>query len=363
MDIIIDKKRWREAQDFLRNTKGKRTHVIHDYDVDGISGGLLLRHTLERLGAKATASTRVGRGMGMAHEELVRIKERFDPEVLCITDQDPKSYGHYERLREVFPDVPLIIIDHHFVQEYDDAVFVHPKVVYGVDGSKIPSAKLIYDLCQSVEEAADLGWLACLGILGDNASVRFRSFLEEEAERNDITLPEDPYTSDFGKIAEAIECCSAAGEQELLSYVESLKEQESFVNALELGNPCSQVIDEVNDYVRRGLGLAEKMGAVHWLPIESKYSINGWVTTLISVKYPDRVFAGYREQVDGYSVNTRFQHATVHLGNILRELTPRFGGTGGGHAPAAGAFIPEKSWEEFRKAFSERVTDGLAKAS
>lgn len=360
MEVTVhDEALWERAKRFLRDCEGKRAHIIHDYDVDGISGGLVLLHALDRLGATATASTRQGRGHGMAKEELLRIRTEHDPERIIITDQDLKSFEHYESFREVFPGVPTLIIDHHFLQEYDDVVFIHPKLVYGVNGSVYPSAKLVHDLCAAVVDADDLAWLACCGILGDAGTPHHRDFLEGVAEREGFALPDDPYTSRFSVVSEAVECCSCASEDELLAYVDELKGAPTMDEAIAIGNPCQHIRDELDTYLARGLTLGETHGAVTFIPIESEYGIAGWVTTLISFRHPERILIGYRDQTDGIHLSGRHQAKRVHLGEIFRELCTELGGRGGGHAPAAGGRVPKGNWDEFKRRVVEAVERDL----
>ncbi len=347
---------WQDAQAFLENTKNKTVLVIHDYDVDGITGGLVLAHTLRRLGAKPITTTKVGRGASLTTEHL---GHQPDVDAVIITDQCPKSYDQYTQFRTRYPKTPLMILDHHKVTEYDDALFVHPELVFDTPGYKYCSAKLIYELCNSVRDCEDLSWLAAAGILGDANAPHFQEFLEEVCEYQDIEIPEDWYDAKFAVIAETIDCCSAASDEELLLYVDKLKTQETLKGAIALGNPCQHVKDELDKYVALGTTLATQEGPVVWLPVESEYGIAGWATTILSFQHRNRLFAGYRHQVDGTSINLRWQNTPIHLGDIIREVTPQFNGRGGGHKPAAGGWVGKGHFEEFQEAFSKAVQDAL----
>lgn len=46
-------------------------------------------------------------------------------------------------------------------------------------------------------------------------------------------------------------------------------------------------------------------------------------------------------------MSLRTSDKNIDLNKILRELAPKFGGTGGGHAPASGARVPKNMFEEF----------------
>jgi single-stranded-DNA-specific exonuclease len=58
------------------------------------------------------------------------------------------------------------------------------------------------------------------------------------------------------------------------------------------------------------------------------------------------ISAEYRHRKHVYDMSLRSRDK-VDLNMILREVAPQFGGTGGGHASAAGARIPRESFEDF----------------
>jgi RecJ-like exonuclease len=58
------------------------------------------------------------------------------------------------------------------------------------------------------------------------------------------------------------------------------------------------------------------------------------------------ISAEYRPKKHVYDMSLRSRD-TVDLNMVLRKVAPKFGGTGGGHASAAGARIPRESFEDF----------------
>ncbi len=342
---------WQRAIDFLYDTKDLRTHIIHDSDADGISSGLQLFHGLKRLGATTTTSTRSGHMESLKKDHLAFIKETFSPQALILCDHDPKSAKSYVSLRELFPDIPLLIIDHHAVQEYDDAIFLHPALIHQVDGAEYCTSKLVYDLLCDVVDVDDLKWLACIGIIGDMNYRFFPQFIEQVAENEGVDLSAGVFNSAFSYITDAIECCAAAGESDLLDYIDKLKECSTFQEALKLGNPRADIKLLVEKYAAKAEELADKQNII-WLLINEKVAINGWVATMVSAKHPDKLFCVYRIKDEGFSCSVRLQNAKiyrVHLGELLSEICPSLGGRGGGHAPAAGAWVPYDSWNDFKK--------------
>lgn len=66
------------------------------------------------------------------------------------------------------------------------------------------------------------------------------------------------------------------------------------------------------------------------------------------------IAAEYRDRKNAYDLSIR-SRGNVDVNKILRLLTPKFGGSGGGHPLASGARIPEASLNAFLKAFDIKL--------
>ncbi|WP_406669853.1 DHHA1 domain-containing protein [Methanolobus sp. ZRKC4] len=66
------------------------------------------------------------------------------------------------------------------------------------------------------------------------------------------------------------------------------------------------------------------------------------------------ISAEYRHKRHAYDMSLRSRD-TVDLNMLLRRIAPRFGGSGGGHAAAAGARIPKESFEVFLREFDKAI--------
>jgi len=65
--------------------------------------------------------------------------------------------------------------------------------------------------------------------------------------------------------------------------------------------------------------------------------------------------AEYRHRKHVYDMSLRSRD-TADLNMILREVAPKFGGNGGGHASAAGARIPRESFEDFLRELDKAIS-------
>lgn len=71
--------------------------------------------------------------------------------------------------------------------------------------------------------------------------------------------------------------------------------------------------------------------------------------------------AEFRYKRNAYDMSLRSRD-TVDLNKLLRRIAPQFGGSGGGHASAAGARIPKDSFDEFLHAFDKAIGEEKLKA-
>lgn len=357
------KKRWKQAQQFLRDATQQHTHIIHDSDADGIGAGLLMLHALTDMGASASATTRSDRDDILGREELEIIKNSYDPQRLIIIDLNPKDYGKYDELREVFPLQDILILDHHRVTEYEDAIYLHPQELHGIDGSKYCSAKLSYDLASSVTDTQDYQWLAAVGINGDMNTEYFSDVVVRALEHENYPVPEDLREGQTDVVNEAIACSEAVSEEALIEYYQELQNCRTLKQASQLANPHPEVLEVVEDFIKHGREKADVQGPVNWIHVDSEYSIVGWVGTALSSHYPGELFILYREKNDGYSMSYRCQDPPMHCGEIARECAGKHKGGGGGHAPAAGAWVPEEEFADYQACVREAVESELKKNS
>lgn len=130
--------------------------ILTHNDADGLSAGVVLARTLQRLGRKPRIRI-VGRGetpWSAAMADELRGEEIGG---LIITDLG---------LRAAAPrtDLPVVVIDHHVPAGLPDGA----TVISGHGLDPTPTSSLLAFWCaRAVAEVEDLLWVAALGILGD----------------------------------------------------------------------------------------------------------------------------------------------------------------------------------------------------
>ena len=143
---------------FVRETdRAARVVILHDSDADGVTSGVVLQRTLDRLGftdvervipnRERDAWTGANRAVVAAH----------DPQALFVLDLGVRGEPLLAGVRTCF-------VDHH----RPSAIPPDAVVISAYTWEPIPNTSLIvYELCAALTEAGDLDWIAAIGALSD----------------------------------------------------------------------------------------------------------------------------------------------------------------------------------------------------
>ena len=169
-EVIADLER---AVDLIFSAKdrGDSICIYGDYDVDGVTGSVILLEALTELGvdARSYIPHRLDEGYGL-NLEAVRTLHADGVGLLITVDGGANDRAELELAREL--GMSVIVTDHHPIEgELADIPVVHP----GREDAPSPSATLC-----GAGVAYKLAWgLGKRAAGGDRVSPRFRSFLEE----------------------------------------------------------------------------------------------------------------------------------------------------------------------------------------
>lgn len=153
---------------------GRKPLIACHNDADGLSAGVILLKTLQRLGIEPEV-----RIVGKGENAYSRV---FQDEVngrgasggitgLVIADLGTSSEFDVNGL-------PTIVVDHHIPTGFPESA----TVISGIEDDPIPTTSLLAYRCAAAAEVADgLLWLAAIGIIGDMAEQD--GFPEMEAAR------------------------------------------------------------------------------------------------------------------------------------------------------------------------------------
>jgi single-stranded-DNA-specific exonuclease len=113
--------------------------IIGDYDVDGLTGALLLIKALNVLGLSPNyyIPHRLNHGYGIKEEDIEEVK-KYDASLIITVDNGIKAFDFAEAIKEI--GVELIITDHHIPDEKlpDAYCIINPKL----KNSKYPFKEL-----------------------------------------------------------------------------------------------------------------------------------------------------------------------------------------------------------------------------
>ncbi|WMW22725.1 DHHA1 domain-containing protein [Methanolobus mangrovi] len=124
-------------------------------------------------------------------------------------------------------------------------------------------------------------------------------------------------------------------------------------------------IPNVFKYAKEGADLEEKLRIHVKKEVRTLENLayvvdpNGYMSksAIYAASYGRRdvgIAAEYRYKRNAYDMSMR-SRGTVDLNKLLRRITPQFGGSGGGHAAAAGARVPKESFEAFLREFNKAI--------
>jgi single-stranded DNA-specific DHH superfamily exonuclease len=137
--------------------KAARIVVLHDFDADGVTAGVVLQRALQRLGfddVVRVIPTRERDAWADANRQLVM---DANPAALFVLDLGSRD----EPLVE---GIPCCLIDHH----RPNGVPPGALLISGYTWKPIPNTSLmVYDLCASMTGVEDLDWIAAIGALSD----------------------------------------------------------------------------------------------------------------------------------------------------------------------------------------------------
>lgn len=134
-----------------------RLLVFHDFDADGVTAGVVLQRTLERLGFTNVLRRAPGRERDAWSETNRVLIAEAKPDALFLLDLGSRDEVLVEGVR-------CCVIDHH----RPDGVPPGALLITAYTWDPIPNTSLIvFDLCTPLAEIEDLDWAAAIGALSD----------------------------------------------------------------------------------------------------------------------------------------------------------------------------------------------------
>lgn len=179
---------------------------------------------------------------------------------------------------------------------------------------------------------------------------------------------EEAYTNfrDASEYSTVINACGRNGRHEL--GMEVIKG-----NRDEIADELEQLVNDHRRYLAQNLTSLQESNSVEILDniqyfdgTGIKPSVVGTIAGMLLNSYDwQKPIVGYTpvdSDESGYKVSLRCSrllgYEGIHFGNLVRDISKKCGGSGGGHSVACGAYIPEDNIEQFINLLNDNVNIG-----
>ena len=318
----------------------KKLCLSHVKDIDGLSSAALVR--------AATGSEFRLTDYDTLFDELNGIRAGVTELVVCDLGTDKSRFAEFSgTLRRLSERLRITYIDHHYISPEDKAVL----------------KALPITLVHNVNE--------CAGML---TYLHFRESLPEEAKAVALYAAVTDYmdnSTNAKRIMETYDRHFVLLESTLLSYALAFEGKDPeypymLVRQLAKMRPPHQIpgvaesaLKQANVTVRLAKQVKREGAKLRNVAyIETKQGSTGGVAKLLLGAFGTPVGVAYRNKPGGRSeMSLRCTSACrVHLGQTIGAIAAKHGGSGGGHARAAGCTVPTADVKEVLRELDTAVS-------
>ncbi|MBN2488927.1 MAG: DHH family phosphoesterase [Methanosarcinaceae archaeon] len=267
--------------------------------------------------------------------------KKFKNIIICDIAVDERTHKQlYRRLDELATDCNLVYIDHHPLPHvrWDADWFYH-------DLSPCAS-ELTYRVLED-RLSRDMRRVAIYGAIGD--------FCDDTSLIMDWTRDWDKRTLYFqaGTLIQSI-FYGGRNYDFKRNLIEPLSHDtipSMIPDLLNFARDASELEEKLRIYVKAHV---KKLNNIAYI-----VNANGYMSksAIYASSYGGKevgISAEYRRRKHAYDISIRSK-GFVDVNRIVRSVTKRLGGTGGGHPVAAGARVPEDSFDEFLHEFDKAI--------
>ncbi|MCQ1536735.1 DHH family phosphoesterase [Methanosarcina sp. KYL-1] len=312
-----------------------KTLVLTHGDSDGICSGAIAKSAFPDAYVYFTSPVNL----------LDNLNDLKSVETLIICDiaiNEKHCPEIYSRLRELSEECNLYYIDHHPLPEnctYEDWYYHDPSAC---------SSELTYRLFEDLL-SQDMRRIAIYGAIGD--------FCDNTPHIRDWVRDWDKRSLYFqaGTLIQAVlhKGKDYDFKRTLLEPLSRDRIPSRIPDLLGLARDAALNEEKIRLFVKEHVEVLKNCAYI----VNTNNSISK--AAIYAASYGQRevgVAAEHRDKKGIYDLSIR-SRGKVDVNRILRTLAPQFGGSGGGHPLAAGARIPDDSFEAFLRAFDARLGD------
>lgn len=307
----------------------KKIRIFHDTDPDGIFSAAILEDFLEKRGLEVEA---------------------------CGTGREGVEFGGAVVLLDIaykYGKQPgtIYYIDHHEPERLplpDNVYSLNPWLLNLKNPFRWNTSLLAW-LVAGQEETYE--WMAAAGHWADHCINEFtKNWVGKIINKYGDSIAA---AAKYVGLAKYFEDISPDSMREL---VRSASSPEEIVSHPKLRN-LNKIMENEIKYYLSILG-SERGPVVVYIVETTIKKLKSPLSTIISDRYPDTIYVICQRDDKYLDCSLRFQNAVqhgIHLGNVAKDAARLFGGSGGGHPPAAAVKIPLLHEKEFIKWIRERL--------
>lgn len=306
--------------------KNERVVVLHDFDADGVTAGVILQRALERAGFTNVMRLLPNR------ERKASIAEHA-PRALFVLDLGTRIDTG---------GVPACIIDHHRPEGVPDGALL----ITGYDRDPIPNTSLMtYELCQEIADVRDLDWIAAIGVLSDLGERAPFPLIDEVRERYSM--------KDLKDATALINAARRASDYRPELAAKALLEHDTPRAFVQSASEEVASMREARAEVQREMAEAKKAapkfaGNVALIRVRSKCQVHPVIAQIWRTRLPKYIVIvandGYLPDRVNFSARASGDTNLLDfLGAI--DLGEGEGSYGHGHDQATGGSLPRERWE------------------
>lgn len=339
-----------QVENFLK-TDGKKLLVYHR-DADGVSSAALILKFFS--------------GFETMPREGPIIDKRFlkniilkKPDLIVFVDIPvDQEWEKINIIKNKLVKTKILVIDHHIYEkdlsDGNRVIHINPRFESGFEDAYLPASYVVYRLLEKMKYKVGMHiWISMTGVIGDHGVDDCQDLVKECRIKYPELIPsKDVYQSKLNDAADMI--CSAITLRGLKGAEKSLKllveksEFSEFIKNAELKKWDKKVKLEIQrifeDFEKKKETYPE-IGLVIY-QIKSRLNITSLMSTLLAVKYPDKILLVRKESRDGWKISLRCQTRKVNVGLLAKDASRNIG-FGGGHKNAAGALV--RDWDLFKE--------------
>ena len=173
-------------------TKRDRIALIHDLDADGVSSGAIAYNAVKLLRGKAPdlVITQPFKTVELLPQTLKLLRRKKISKIIIVdfaAEQYPETLRKAEKIAG-----QILIIDHHkqYSKGSKKTFILKAQHISGIDPSRYPTSKLVFDLFSRHADIEKLSWVASIGLLGDNQLRQWKKFVVAAAKKHKSSVAE-----------------------------------------------------------------------------------------------------------------------------------------------------------------------------